>query len=507
MFKKRGVFNSIIRYDNEVSTFQLVLGDQLFYPLDRLDKLFPVIMIEHSDLCANIQFHQIKIAFFFSSMRHYRDDLIANGFNVHYIEYTHEQPPFMEVLHAQCPNLSELIVTEIVSQSFRSVVETYCLTHQINCKVKPTPMFIQEKGHFFDYLLTVKRPFMKTYYEGVRKENLILVDDHQKPLGGKWSFDADNRNKCPKDQCIPHRKFDQKDHTTHAVIALVKQMFSHHPGCANDLWLPVTRPGALAWWGQFKATYFQWFGDYEDAIDDRDPFLFHSAISPLINIGLLTPQEIINDCLTLVGTLPFNALEGFIRQVIGWREFIRGIYERYDDQQQTMNFWGIHRELTSHWYQATTGHLPLDDALRKTMKYAYNHHIERLMIIGATMLCSDVHPQSAYRWFMEMYVDGADWVMGPNVFGMSQFSDGGIFATKPYICGSNYIRKMSHYGQGDWCHIADGLYWRFINANRSFFMKNPRMGMAVRTFDRMGAEKKSQVLTAANQFIEKVTKK
>ena len=174
----------------------------------------------------------------------------------------------------------------------------------------------------------------------------------------------------------------------------------------------MTRDGALAWWHAFKQDYFRWFGDYEDAIDDRDPFLFHSGISALINIKLLTPQEIIDDCVTLIDKVPLNSLEGFIRQVIGWREFIRGIYERHNDDQQSMNFWEINRGLTSHWYNGTTGHLPLDDAIKKTVAYAYNHHIERLMIIGATMLCSDVHPQNAYQWFMEMYVDGADWSWG-----------------------------------------------------------------------------------------------
>ena len=403
---------------------QLVLGDQLFYPLNRLDKNIPIVMIEHADLCCNYKFHQQKIAFFFSAMRHYRDDLEANGFRVHYLAYEKRKTSFMETLHHEYPNLEVLMTTEVVSQAFRRTIHTYCNTHQIQCITQKSPMFLNSIQHFFDYASSVKKPFMKTYYEKTRKEHGVLVDQDLKPVGGKWSFDAENRKKCPKDIVIPGRKLSKSDALTEEVMALVSTEFKSHPGNPKDMWLPVTRDGALAWWHAFKQDYFRWFGDYEDAIDDRDPFLFHSGISALINIGLLTPQEIIDDCVTLIDKVPLNSLEGFIRQVIGWREFIRGIYERHNDDQQSMNFWEINRGLTSHWYNGTTGHLPLDDAIKKTVAYAYNHHIERLMIIGATMLCSDVHPQNAYQWFMEMYVDGADWVMGPNVFGMSQFSDG-----------------------------------------------------------------------------------
>ena len=264
--------------------------------------------------------------------------------------------------------------------------------------------------------------------------------------------------------------------------------------------------GALAWWDHFKMNHFKWFGDYEDAIESKSAFLFHSGISSLMNIGLLTPKEIVSDAVGCLDDIPLNALEGFIRQVLGWREFIRGIYDTYNDDQQSLNFWGATNQLTDAWYQGNTGHLPLDDAIKSTTKYAYSHHIIRLMVVGSTMMCYDIHPQEAYRWFMEMHVDGSDWVMGPNVFGMSQFSDGGIFATKPYLCGSNYIRKMSHYGRGDWCDIADGLYWRFIDKHSDFFKNNYRMRMAVSTLAKMQGEKRTKLMVAADQFIQKVTK-
>ena len=239
-----------------------------------------------------------------------------------------------------------------------------------------------------------------------------------------------------------------------------------------------------------------------------DPiFLFHSAISPLINCGLLTPQEILSAIQPYEASIPINSYEGFVRQIIGWREFIRGIYHNFDDVQQTSNFFNHQRKLTNHWYNATTSILPLDDAIKQTMKLEYTHHINRLMVIGNIMLMCNIHPQEVYRWFMECYIDSADWVMGPNVFGMSQFSDGGIFATKPYICGSNYIRKMSHYKKGEWCEPMDALYWRFIADNVDFFAGNFRMKFMTSKVTSFSKEKLDQIYNTSNAIIEKISTK
>ena len=191
-----------------------------------------------------------------------------------------------------------------------------------------------------------------------------------------------------------------------------------------------------------------------------------------------------------------------MRQIMGWREFLRGIYHYYDLEE---NYFNHQRKLTKAWYEGTTGIPPLDDTIKKAQQYGYTHHIERLMVAGNLMLMSGLHPQEVYRWFMEMYVDSADWVMAPNVFGMSQFAEGGIFATKPYISGSNYLKKMSDYGQGDWCDIVDGLYWGFIDRHRETFAKNQRMGMMLATLKRMNPEKKERIFKAAEAWIQKVT--
>lgn len=203
--------------------------------------------------------------------------------------------------------------------------------------------------------------------------------------------------------------------------------------------------------------------------------------------------------------IPLSSLEGFIRQLIGWREFVRGIDHHYGPLQEQANFWHHTRRLTPAWYTGNTGLPPLDDVIRKCLRFAWAHHIERLMVVGNLMLLCEIHPQEAYRWFMEMFIDSADWVMGPNVYGMGIFSDGGIFATKPYLCGSNYLLKMSDYAQGPWSDVLDGLYWRFIATHRDYFAGNPRLSMMTRTLDRMAPDRRKNLMTAAEAFMKIMT--
>ena len=201
-----------------------------------------------------------------------------------------------------------------------------------------------------------------------------------------------------------------------------------------------------------------------------------------------------------------NSLEGYIRQIIGWREFMRGIYQNFDKQMENRNFFNHKRKMKNSWYNGTTGLEPLDCSIENALKYGWSHHIERLMILANIMNLCQINPREVYKWFMEMFVDSSDWVMSPNVYGMGLFSDGGIFSTKPYICGSSYILKMMDFKRGEWCDVMDGLYWRFINKNRNFFKKNPRLSMMVSTFDKMNSERKKMILSKANEFIKSNTK-
>jgi deoxyribodipyrimidine photolyase-related protein len=223
----------------------------------------------------------------------------------------------------------------------------------------------------------------------------------------------------------------------------------------------------------------------------------------MLNIGMLTPQQIIEHTLQYNTThhVPINSLEGFVRQIIGWREFIRGVYISKGREERTKNYWGFTRKIPASFYDGTTGIFPIDETIRKVLETGYCHHIERLMVLGNFMLLCEFDPDEVYRWFMELFIDAYDWVMVPNVYGMSQFADGGLMATKPYISGSNYLMKMSDYPKGDWQQTWDALFWRFMDVHRDFFLQNPRLGMLVRTFDKWSLEKQQEVLQRANAYL------
>jgi deoxyribodipyrimidine photolyase-related protein len=329
---------------------------------------------------------------------------------------------------------------------------------------------------------------------------LDVLVDNGKPVGGQWSFDHENRKKIPKGVVIPSIPTIAKSKYFADVDRIISTHFSSHPGNLDTFFLPVTYGDSVIWMLDFFSRRFSLFGPYEDAILSDEAFLFHSQLSALINVGLLTPKQVVDEALAWFRLHPEHiaSVEGFIRQIIGWREFIRGVYHT---QHLVGNHFNHTRRLTADWYNGTTGIDPLDDVIKRVDTFAYAHHIERLMVVGNIMLLSEIHPDDVYKWFMEMFVDSSDWVMLPNVYGMSQFADGGVFATKPYICGSNYILKMSDYAKGEWCDILDGLYWRFINKHREFFLKNPRLSMMVSLFDKMDEGKKKRLSVAAERFL------
>jgi deoxyribodipyrimidine photolyase-related protein len=226
----------------------------------------------------------------------------------------------------------------------------------------------------------------------------------------------------------------------------------------------------------------------------------------MMNIGLITPKYIVEETLNFSEKhkIPLNSVEGFIRQIIGWREFIRGVYETSGSIQRTKNYWGFKRKIPESFWNGTTGIEPLDITIKKVLQTGYCHHIERLMVLGNFMVLCEFDPDEVYRWFMELFIDSYDWVMVPNVYGMSQFADGGLMSTKPYISGSNYLMKMSDYQKGDWQLIWDGLFWRFMDKHRKFFLSNPRLGMLIRTFDKMSEERKNTLLFSAENYLKTI---
>jgi len=404
-------------------------------------------------------------------------------------------------------SLEELVHFEIEDHFFDERIGAFCDSHGLRRTIVESPMFLTTRQQFDDYLDEAKRPFMADFYRLQRRRLEVLVSDAGEPRGGRWSFDEDNRKRLPDDVDPPELPESRWTAHTDAVVGLVEEHFGGHPGLAKDFWWPVTRRSALYWLRDFLNHRLANFGPYQDAISRRGETAFHSVLSPLLNLGLITPRDVVDQVLAHAEKhdIPMNSLEGFLRQVIGWREFIRGIYHRYDAEQRGANFWDHRRGLTEAWYTGNTGIPPLDDAIRTALRLGWTHHIPRLMVVGNLMNLCEIEPRRVHDWFMETHVDSSEWVMGPNVYGMALYSDGGIFATKPYICGSNYLLKMSDYPKGDWCDTVDGLYWRFVDRHRDFFAANPRLSMMARMLDKLGAPKRRRIFDAAESFLERHT--
>jgi deoxyribodipyrimidine photolyase-related protein len=499
----------------------LVLGNQLFDPkLLRDKKLNPkstvFFMREDQEFATYFKFHKHKLIFFFAAMRTYKDELIESGFEVHYESLSSSTNKNQAASYEF--SLGEFLLKnkvetvslyEVEDKFFEKRLIQFFKESKVEVKLWQSPMFLTSRPLFSTYLKSSRKPFMKTFYEQQRKRLKILVED-DKPVGGAWSFDTENRLALPKDKKTPPLPFVKHDKTTLNVVKLVSNAFSDHPGKAEDFWLPVDRKQARKWLATFLEERLYDFGPYEDALSPKSEFVFHSVLTPFLNCGLLTPQEVVKATLDFAkkSDIPLSSLEGFIRQIIGWREFIRGIYQNYSEKQESLNFWKHTNKLSPKWYNGDTGIPPLDETIRRVLKRGYAHHVERLMVVGSLMLLLEIDPHEAHRWFMEMFIDSSDWVMGPNVYGMALFSDGGIFATKPYICGSNYLRKMGGYSKGEWCDGVDGLYWGFIRKHENYFVKNPRLSMMARASQKISKDRwsvlENSALKLRNELVVKI---
>ena len=489
------------------------LGNQLF-PLkyiDRFKKDHLFYMAEDYELCTYEKHHKQKILLFLSSMRSYADKLKNNKYKIEYskIEDNEFKKTYFEKLKdiITKKKINEISSFEVEDKFFEKKLKNFFTKSKIKWNIIQSPMFLNSRDEFKSYLGKSKKPFMATFYKEVRRKSGILMGADGTPIGGKWSFDDENRNKLPKNIIAPKLPKIYESKHTKSLKPIIEKMFSKHPGSTNNFWFATEVEDVTKLLSFFIKEKSNLFGDYEDAVDQKDNILFHSALSPYLNLGLITPEIIIEKILDFhkKNKIKLNSLEGYIRQIIGWREFMRGIYQNYSDQMETKNFFKQNRKMKSSWYEGKTGLPPLDYAINNALKYGWSHHIERLMILSNIMNLCEVKPIYVYKWFMEMFVDSSDWVMVPNVYGMGLFSDGGIFATKPYICGSSYILKMMDFKKGDWCNTMDGLYWRFIDRNRKFFLKNPRLSMMVRVFDKMKDERKKLILSEADKFIKQNT--
>jgi len=511
----------------EPMALTLILGDQLHRewleasPL-QLHGGSRVLMIEDLAVASAYRYHQLRLLHTFVAMRSFRDALLERGIDVRYFELpASEGVPFWQRLAAelaaelgasQLGAVQELRVAEIADRGFEQRLRHFCQERKLRLTVLPSPAFLESVAESRVWFEGRRRPLMASFYQRQRRRLGLLLEADGSPTGGRWSFDADNRRRLPKHYQEPPLPVVAASVHEPVVRELIGRHFADHPGQLGALWIPYDQAGADAWLQRFLQERFDNFGPYEDALSQHHDTLQHSLLSPLLNIGLLSPAAVIEASLehcrgqeTSGEQLLIASLEGFLRQVIGWREFVRGIDRLHGERQASGNFWNHQRQLAPCWSEGSTGLPPLDKAIERLNRLGYNHHIERLMVIGNLMLLCEIQPQAVHRWFMERYLDSYEWVMGPNVYGMGQMSDGGIFATKPYICGSNYILKMGDFKRGPWCEIWDGLYWRFIDRHRAFFQANPRLSMMVRLLERIEHQRRQSLFAAAEAFIQRVT--
>ena len=486
------------------SAINIIFPNQLFKKSFILDNNCTTYLIEEFLFFNHYNFHKQKIAYHRSSMKKYYDYLVSKGIKVIYIDSYDKKSDIRHFLSQLDKSINEINIYNPVDTWLLKRIQSNVNNRIVN--IKKTPLFISTNEDLKQFFRVDKKSFSHAvFYKQQRNKLNILMNDTNQPFGGKYSFDADNRKKYPSKKVPPKIPTFKSDTYWDKAKIYTQKYFTSNPGHLSDVPLyPNDHNLSNKWFDDFLINRFKEFGDYEDAIVNDEVFLNHSVLTPMLNSGLILPEEIITKTLkfTKENDIPLNSLEGFIRQIIGWREFIRGMYVAKGTYSRNLNFWKYKRKIPQSFYDGTTGSLPVDDAIKKLLETGYSHHIDRLMVIGNFMLLCQFDPNDVYKWFMELYVDAYDWVMVPNVYGMSQFSDGGLFATKPYISSSNYIKKMSNYKNGPWCETWDGLYWNFISNESKFFSSNPRLSMMIRIYDKMGHDKKNLHKKNAKNFLK-----
>jgi deoxyribodipyrimidine photolyase-related protein len=489
-----------------MSAVSLLFPHQLFQDHELYSNGLPIYLIEEHLFFREFNFHKQKLAFHRASMKYHQSFLQKKGNMVHYIDSTNPNSDIRELLlQLAQENIKTVHFVNPTDNWLEKRILEITAKNEIELIEYENPLFINTRQDLESFFKPGKKSFFQTtFYKQQRLKYNILIQESNQPSGGKWTFDADNRKKYPNKKTPPAIPFPENDKYWQEAISYVNKNFESNPGeISSQPVYPINKVESDKWLQQFFQNRFHSFGDYEDAIVQEQVFLHHSVLSPLLNTGLMSPMEVIEKSLAYADSheVPINSLEGFIRQILGWREFIRGMYECKGTESRNSNFWKFKRKIPNSFYDGSTGIVPVDETIKKVLKYGYCHHIERLMVIGNFMLLCEFHPKEVYRWFMELFIDAYDWVMVPNVYGMSQFADSGLFATKPYISGSNYLMKMSNYKKGEWQTVWDGLFWRFMDIHRSFFLSNPRLGMLVRTFDKMDPHRKHALHKSADDFL------
>jgi deoxyribodipyrimidine photolyase-related protein len=498
----------------------LVLGDQLTPTLSSLAAGDPahdrVLMAELHDEANYVQHHKKKIAFLFSAMRHFAEELRALGWTVDYVtlDAPNNQGGFTaQVADFVAKNRPErILITEAGEYRVAEMIRGWEVRFGLPVNILPDDRFLCTPAAFKDWAEGRKQLRMEYFYRDMRRQTGLLMDGDQ-PEGGKWNFDAENRKPAAIDLFMPRPKTCPPDAITQDVLALVSARFGNHFGDLDPFWFAVTRGDAESAFAAFVQNALPQFGDYQDAMLSGEPFLYHAVIAQYLNCGLLDPLRVCHavEAAYRTGKVPLNAAEGFIRQIIGWREYVRGIYWLKMPGYEHSNFFGHTRTLPDFYWTADTGMACVKAAVTQTKEQAYAHHIQRLMVTGNFAMLAGVDPHELHLWYLSVYADAYEWVELPNTVGMSQFADGGLLASKPYAASGAYINRMSNYCRpcrydvkqrtGPNACPFNALYWNFIAEHRDTIGSNPRMAQMVRTYDKFAAEEQQRIADSAANFL------
>jgi deoxyribodipyrimidine photolyase-related protein len=502
-----------------MTALRVILGDQLNLRIAGLSDVNKaedhILLCEVGQEATYVKHHKKKMAFLFSAMRHFAEQLVQDGFNVHYVKL--DDPANTgslvdEITRAvKIVDPSLVVVTE--PSEYRVLQAIKSMDVGVNIDIRPDDRFLCTHDEFAQWASGRKQLRMEYFYREMRKKYNILIDDG-KPTGGDWNYDSENRKPPKAGLMVPQTFASAPDELTQEVMALVADRFADHFGDLEPFHFAVTREQALQALEQFIDERLINFGDYQDAMVQGEPWMYHSHLSFYINCGLLLPLECVEaaELAYRAGQAPLNAVEGFIRQIIGWREYVRGIYWLKMPSYEQANFFDADRDLPALFWGADTKMNCLKQCVTETKENAYAHHIQRLMVLGNFALVAGLDPKQVNEWFMVVYADAYQWVELPNVTGMILFADGGLLGSKPYAASGAYINKMSNYCKG--CHYKvskkngeqacpfNYLYWDFLIRNQSKLRGNHRLSMIYRTLERMGEEKIETVQVDSVRFFD-----
>ena len=499
----------------------VVLGDQL----DRHSSLFDdfdreqdcVWMAEVMEEATHVWSAKQRIAVFLSAMRHFAEDMQQQGLPVEYLQLeSHVHTTLAEALAAAIETHRPEQVCVVLPGDYRvlQALQDCCEQQAVPLEVLDDRHFISTLDQFEEWAEDRKQFRMEFWYRYQRKRNKVLMEEDGKPLGGRWNYDSENRKTFGKHGpgLLPEPLQLQTDAITDEVIALVEKVYAEHPGSLERFNWPVTPQQAEDVLQHFLEAVLPYFGDYQDAMWTDQPYLYHSLLSSSLNLKLLEPFKVVRAVEQCYhdSKAPLAAVEGYIRQLLGWREYIRGLYWRYMPQWLEWNALEAGQELPAFYWHGDTGMHCMAQAIGQTMETGYAHHIHRLMVTGLFSLMYGVKPEAIHSWYLAVYVDAVEWVELPNTVGMSQYADDGMLGSKPYIASGKYIQRMSNYckdcrydpaqASGDDACPFTTLYWDFMQQHYDKFKAHPRMTMMYRNLERLDADKLTAIQQRATEI-------